>query len=201
MTSKVSIILSVAEILSIAIKRNDITPDVAVALKQQYSESNNDKIKLLNIIYELTKDRIRFLSLESYDNLDEEGLLPELKEKYFFGFKYVYFLRFGIEYGSNTKNKFKGNIGEMLLKFAVDNGVIIPLREANLKHIYSTDSDEKSLYDAVLKDIQNYILNFESMDYDKLKEKGLLDTVKEIYYSCFLQKYLLKFGFEYKPIL
>ena len=79
------IVLTVAQLLGISIKRNDITSEVALQLKKQYQDTQKGRNDLSALLFEFAKDRIHFLMLQTYDDLDKKGLLPELKAKYLTG--------------------------------------------------------------------------------------------------------------------
>ena len=193
------IVLTISELLGISVKRNDITSETALQLKNQYEDSQKGRRDLSALLFEFAKDHIHFMMLQTYDDLDKKGLLPELKEKYLFGFTQIYYLRFGVGYGSNEKKSSALKTdGELLLQFAVDNGIVNEDLEYNLKYAYSQKKDSELLYQSVLKSIKQFIDRFEEENYDQIKNLGKLDKLKEIYYTCFIQKYLEKFGFEYK---
>ncbi|MBL7869936.1 MAG: hypothetical protein JNM71_18140 [Flavobacterium lindanitolerans] len=115
------------------------------------------------------------------------------------GFRQIYYLRFGVGYGSNErKSSSVKSDGELLLQFAVDNGIVNEGLEYNLKYAYSQKRDSELLYQSVQKSMKHFIDNFEEQNYDQIKDSGKLEKLKEIYFICFVHKYLQKFGFEYK---
>jgi hypothetical protein len=77
------------------IDNKDETPDMVAAWKQNFKDDPN---KLLKLLKEATQKRIDELMSMEWSELDKDSLLPELKKKYFDGFKSKYKQKFGIDY-------------------------------------------------------------------------------------------------------
>jgi len=82
-------------LIQFAIDNKDITAELGTMWKKNFKD---DPDKLLQLVKEAPQKRIDQLMNLSWENLDTNNLLEELKRKYLEGYKIKYHQKFGIEY-------------------------------------------------------------------------------------------------------
>lgn len=85
----------IENLIQFAIDNKDLSPQDAVLMKH-INRDHPERIK--DLVSKLPKQRIDTLMQESWEDLDKNDLLEELKTKYLEGFKMKYKNHFGIEY-------------------------------------------------------------------------------------------------------
>jgi len=190
--------VNIDSLLKTAINNNDISPEVAQQLRVQYQ---NDPKKLQLLLNDFAKMRVDHLMSLDYDQLDKKGLLEELKEKHLQGFQQKFHTHFGKDHKSVNEQK-GGNGSDIateikrLKEFAVKNNDIDPGAAEMMVNNFKNDPQKlKKLLQDTSKNRIDHLMSF---TWDKLDKKGLLEELKEKYLNGFKQKYLEKFGIEYK---
>ena len=190
--------LDIEALLKAAIKDNDISPEVAQSLRKQYQ---NKPGRLQLLLKDFSKMRVDYLMSFDYDQLDKNGLLAELKEKYLQGFQQKFYKQFGKDHksvegqtsgkGTDIKSEIK-----RLKEFAIKNKDIDP-EVANMMEANFKDDPEKlkKLFQDAPKERIDFLMD---RPWDKLDKEGLLEELKQKYLQGFKQKYLENFGVHYK---
>lgn len=86
--------IDVDALLKLYIDNNTINAQVAQGLRRNFT----DPEKLKSVLEEFAKQRIEWFMGMDYDKLDRKGLLEELKEKYFQGFKQKFKDKYHVDY-------------------------------------------------------------------------------------------------------
>ena len=186
-------------LLQSAIKNNDITAEQASILKEQFI-NNPDKLK--SALHEFSVMRIKKLMEMNWDDLDKQGLLPELKEKYLQGFQKKYYIEFGKDHKSVEGQKsISDNSNDIdsenkrLMEFAIKNKDVDP-EMASLWKVNFKNNPEKLnrlLKEAVNKRVETLM----EMNWDDLDKKDLLSELKQKYLQGFKLKFKEHFGLDY----
>lgn len=178
----------IAEALSLAIKENDITPDMAGQLKVQYKE---DARKLFALLDTLAQMRIEQLMEVDFNELDRSNLGEELNTKFKLGFELKRFM------AVVGKKKFGSVDPVALLEFAIDKGCISLDHKEFIKNGF--ENDDEGMRNSVLNRITTHVNFLMDSSFDTLFEQKKLSHLKEIFMSGFKRKYKEKFGINYLP--
>lgn len=192
-------LIDVDELLKNAIKNKDINQDTADELKKQYQ--HNPK-KLKELIDELAKQRVSYLMSLEWNELDKEGLLEELKEKNFHGFKQKFFNAFHKEYAGKKPGKAQFEDDDIdvdaLLSYHIKNNGLQPEVAAGLKQNFK--DNPKKLKEILESRAKNRVEDLMAMEWDELDKKGLLNELKEKHLHGFQKKFKDKFGVDHKTV-
>ena len=191
--------IDVDALLQSSIKNKDITPEQASILKKQFI-NNPDKIQ--GVLHEFSVMRVKKLMEMNWQDLDKQGLLPELKEKYLDGFQKKYYLEFGKDHKSVAEQKKASNNGhdidsenERLTQLAIKNKDVDPEMAAQWKNNFKDNPEKLNslLKEAVDKRVQKLM----DMDWADLDKQGLLPELKQKYLQGFKLKFKEHFGHDY----
>lgn len=191
--------IDVDALLQSAIKNNDITAEQATVLKEQFI-NNPDKLK--SALHDFSVMRIKKLMEMNWDDLDKQGLLPELKEKYLQGFQKKYYTEFGKDHKSVEEQKsISGNSNDIdsenkrLMEFAIKNKDVDPEMAALWKVNFKNNPEKlnRLLKEAVNKRVETLM----EMKWDDLDKKDLLAELKQKYLQGFKLKFKEHFGLDY----
>ncbi|MEO6456546.1 MAG: hypothetical protein ABIN97_20890 [Ginsengibacter sp.] len=188
--------LDIDQMLNAAVKSKDITAEQAKLLKENYQ---NDARKLNSLLKEFAQMRIDYLMSLTWQELDKEALLDELKEKYLQGFQQKFYLAFGKEHNSAINIKKNKNVIddeiERLAEFVIKNGdetaEMVGLWKDNFKA--NPEKLKKILEEAPQKRI-DYLM---SLTWRELDKGNLLEELKRKYLQGFKEKYRDQFSVEY----
>jgi hypothetical protein len=187
--------LDVNKLLKAAIDNKDITQEQAAELKKLYYETPK---KLLTALHEFAALRMGYIQGLSWDELDKNGLLEELKEKYLAGFQKKYYLKFGKHYKDPKEKESKQDEPDIkrLIQYALDQGDIDEaLVEAWQKNFAN---DPVRLRGLINDRINVGIRKLKNKSWDSLDKDGGLEDLKKFAFQSFKEKYKEKFGIDYK---
>lgn len=184
------------KVLSVAIRENSITPEVAAELRTQYAD--RPRAALEQIISEFSELRTRTLSNMEFEELDKQGLLEELKNRSQFEFNEVFFSAFGKDpdelsnANSPIKNR-KINIDEVI-QYGLRRGIVgdeIKGLKENFKN------DPQSLLNKLRSQYRSHIQRLKSLTWDVLDKRGMLEELKKQDFQLFKTRFKENFGVDY----
>ena len=193
--SEVQILDTKETIIANAIKFKDITPEMAVTLRNNHKDS---PAKLFELISAFSYDRLMYLMSLPYDELDKSDKMNELHDKYLQGYK----RKISVETGNVEKvikeNIDNGWIDEDFIKgFVWRNGKITP---AIINPIYDHID---FIITQLMKRSWSELNTIPRADESTLNNTTTVITerLKQNYFMGFRQKYFQAFGTEYKEPL
>ena len=177
------ILIDKPTMLSIAIKNKDISPEMAVTLKNNFNGSLSG---LYETICSLADERLRYLMSLPYKELDRSDMMEELRNKYLQGYK----RKVGTEIGNVDK----------VAKSAIEDGFLTEKLLSGWDRNFGKGTIETMnlIFDNA---IQHKIDEWMKMTWNKLSENptdSIADKLKKNYFMGFRQKYFQAFGMEYQ---
>jgi hypothetical protein len=183
--------------LNHALTQNDITPGMAKQLKNEFG---HDPKALKAKLDTYKGGRVKYLIGLTYDELDKQGLMQELKESDFAAYRKKFFLQFGKEPKEqveiNKRNVLTADDLKKKENLLIANGRWnqsgIATWKAGMKgdmEAYNEWLDKQLIIDEV---------DYSDKDWDELEKNDALAELKENHYSLFKQKFKEKFGVDYK---
>lgn len=160
--------------------------------------------------------RIAYLNAQSYDDLESNGLLEEVKTKDFEGYKAKYKTKFGKDYGEQKAANLSGLAYLQTLSFdELDKKGLLPdLKQLDMnvfclkfKEAFGRDyNDSGSSVNADANTKQpakpqtNARLTYlQSLGWDELDKGGMLEELQKLDAQSFGDKFKAKFGKDWKP--
>lgn len=181
----------IRSLLASSIMDKDITEETAQALEDRFKndDSLNPVEDLRNLLKEFAQMRIDNLMAMPWDEFDKSGLGEEFARKYLTGYKLKRYLQFGKQSNGLIDNT-------AFLKFAVDNGYIAA--DFPTWNFEETASNTKEvIFNKIYNHVEQSTKYLIDSDWDNLS-LDQLSRLKEEAFSAYKQKYMSKFGIEYK---
>ena len=193
------------KILALAVKENNITPEVAIQLKKQYADCPQGELE--EMISRFASERLRYLVSLDWEALDKSTMGEELRRRSLFEYQEKVFETFGKDLNINGHKKEpqgkKPLTIDDVIMYAENRGLLdVGTPEVKADVISGIIRDYRNNPELLLKkyraDASRFNKDILAASWSYLDKNGLLEKLKEDNFDEFKKKFKEEFGVEYK---